>query len=145
MVDVITTILIKSPLKRVSDFACNPDNAPKWYVNIKSAEWKSPQPLSVGSHIAFSAQFMGKMLTYTYEVVELSLNKFVMKTAQGPFPIETSYQFEPIDENTTRMTLRNTGNPAGFSKLFLPFMSMMIRRANQKDLKKIKSILEHGN
>lgn len=145
MVDVITHITIDKALERVADYACNPNNAPEWYVNIKTVEWKTPQPLNIGSLIAFTAQFMGKKLAYTYEVIEFSETKFVMRTAEGPFPMQTSYEFEKIDKNTTKMILRNCGNPTGFSKLFAPLMSRMMRKANQKDLKSIKSILENEN
>lgn len=144
MVDVSTNIEILCPIDKVSQYASNPDNAPSWYVNIKSVEWKTPKALVVGSRIAFTAQFLGRKLSYTYEIAEMSPVKFVMKTAEGPFPMETTYQFEAIDALTTKMTLRNRGNPSGFSKLFAPFISIMMRKANKKDLSKLKSILEKG-
>jgi hypothetical protein len=142
MVDVTTTILIRVPINILSSFARNPDNAPEWYVNIKKSEWVTPKPLAVGSQIMFTAHFMGKKLSYTYEVTEFSENKFVMKTAQGPFPMETTYHWEDVGNNTTKMTLRNRGNPRGFSKFLSPFISMMMRKANNNDLKKLKQILE---
>src|SRR3712207_9158713 len=37
----------------VAAFAADPDSAPRWYVNIEAAEWKTPPPLRVGSRIAF--------------------------------------------------------------------------------------------
>jgi len=142
MVDVTTEILIKRPLRIVAEYAVNPDNAPEWYENIKSAEWKTPKPLAVGSRIAFTAHFMGKQLAYTYEVMKFSPDEFIMRTAEGPFPMETTYTFRSDGETNTIMTLRNRGNPSGFSKLFAPFMAMMMRRANNKDLRSIKAILE---
>ncbi|QCR31017.1 SRPBCC family protein [Lysinibacillus sp. SGAir0095] len=143
MVDVYTEIIIKQPIEKVSEYAANPDNAPSWYVNIHSAQWQTPKPLKIGSQIAFKAKFLGRELAYVYEIKELIPGeKMVMKTANGPFPMETIYTWEAPDHESTRMTLRNKGIPSGFSKVFVPFMSLMMKRANNKDLQKLKDILE---
>nr|WP_309100613.1 SRPBCC family protein [Fredinandcohnia onubensis] len=143
MVNVVTEITINCPISKVSEYATNPDHAPEWYVNIKSVEWKTPKPLRLGSQIAFKASFLGRELAYVYEIVEfIPQKKFAMKTANGPFPMETVYTWQAIDENHTRMILQNKGNPKGFNKIMSLFMPVMMRRANIKDLKKIKANLE---
>lgn len=146
LVDVSTQIVIARPRAVVASYAANPDNVPHWYANIKSVEWKTPRPAAAGSRIAFVAQFLGRRMAYTYEIVELiPETRLVMRTAEGPFPMETIYTWEPAAGGGTRMTLRNHGAPTGFSRLVAPFMGMAVRRANQKDLALLKRVLETGN
>ena len=143
-VDVVTEIEIARPRADVAAFACDPDNATRWYENIESVHWRTPPPLAVGSELAFVAKFLGRRLEYTYEVRELVPGeRFVMSTAEGPFPMETTYAFEDAAAGT-RMTLRNRGEPAGFAKVGAPLMERAMRRANRADLRRIKEILESG-
>jgi uncharacterized membrane protein len=143
VVDVVTNIRIERPVEEVGGYAGDPSNAPKWYVNIESVAWKTEPPVQVGSLIEFVARFLGRQLRYTYEVVELAAaERLVMRTAQGPFPMETTYTWTPAGEGHTTMTLRNRGEPSGFSKLVSPVMTTAMRRANRKDLQRLKLILE---
>ena len=130
-------------MAEVSAYAADPTNAPAWYDNIESATWETDPPLRVGSRVAFVARFMGRQLTYTYEIVELvPEERLVMRTAEGPFPMETKYTWVSTAEGYTRMTLRNRGEPTGFFKLVAPIMVGAIRRANNKDLNQLKTILQ---
>jgi uncharacterized protein YndB with AHSA1/START domain len=142
-VDVVTEIEIRRPRADVAAYASDPDNATRWYRNIEAIEWKTPAPLAVGSRLAFVARFLGRRLAYTYEVREIVPGeRFVMSTAEGPFPMETTYTWQDTPDGGTRMTLRNRGEPTGFSKLSAPFMAVAMRRANAKDLREIKRLLE---
>ena len=142
-VDVTTEINIDRRRGDVAAYACDPDNATSWYERIKAVEWKSPKPLAVGSKVGFVARFLGRRIEYTYEVTELVLGeRLVMRAAEGPFPMETTYRWEDGASGGTRMTLRNRGEPSGFSRLVAPMMANAMRRANRQDLEKLKDILE---
>lgn len=144
-VDVSTEVEIARARAEVAAFACDPDNATAWYKNIKAVEWRSAPPLAVGSQFAFVATFLGSRLEYTYEVIEhVPGERFVMRTAQGPFPMRTTYTWQDTPTGGTRMTLRNSGEPARFGGLSVPVMSAAMRRANAKDLRLLKTILERG-
>ena len=142
-VDVLTEVEIERPRAEVAEFACDPDNAPRWYVNIRRIEWETPPPLAVGSRLHFVAKFLGRDVSYTYEVRELVPGeRLVMSTSEGPFPMETTYTFADTPTGSTAMTLRNRGEPSRFSKVSTRLMEGAMRRANRKDLDKLKQLLE---
>ncbi len=142
-VDVRTQIEIARPRAEVAAYAGDIDNTTNWYENITSVEWETQPPLTIGSRIAFVAEFLGRRLAYTYEVRELVPGeRLVMHTSQGPFPMETTYAWADAGDGATRMTLRNRGAPAGFKRVAAPMMARAMRRANRKDLARLKQILE---
>ncbi|MFE2961699.1 SRPBCC family protein [Nocardia tengchongensis] len=142
-VDVVTTIEIGRPRGLVAEYTMDPANATAWYENIESVVVQTAGPVGVGSQMAFEARFLGRSLAYTYTVTEFEPGRrLVMRTADGPFPMETVYRFEDTANGGTMMTLRNRGEPAGFSRFVSPLMVPAMRRANRQDLKKLKQILE---
>ena len=56
--------------------------------------------------------------------------------------METTYVWQPHPSGGTTMTLRNRGEPAGFARIGAPAMAAAMRRANRKDLTRLKSLLE---
>jgi hypothetical protein len=143
-VDVETSVEIDVARDRVAAFACDPENAPRWYANISSVAWETPPPAAVGSRIAFVAHFLGRRIAYTYEVRELvDAERFVMSTTEGPFAMKTTYTWADTPAGGTRMTLRNQGEPSGFGQLAAPVIAAAMRRANRKDLQALKSLVEN--
>ena len=142
-VDVTTEIVIDRPRAEVAEYTCDPDHATEWYANITEVRWKSPKPLAVGSLVEFSAKFLGRRLVYTYEIAEFEPGiRFVMRTADGPFPMVTTYEFSDVGADATRMTLRNAGAPGGFAKIAARGMERAMRSANEKDVRRLKEVLE---
>jgi hypothetical protein len=144
-IDVETETTIARPRGEVAAYACEPDNAPAWYANIESAEWQTPRPLAVGSRFEFVARFMGRRLAYVYEVKELVAGeRLVMATTEGPLTMETTYIWADAADGATSMRLRNRGEPPGLAGFLSPVMARAVRRANRKDLARLKEVLEQG-
>lgn len=141
--NVSTSTVINRPRSEVASYAVDPANTTSWYANIATVEWETPPPLAVGTRLRFSARFLGRTLAYTYEVREWQAGeRFVMSTAEGPFPMETTYTWADAEGGGTLMALTNRGEPRGFSRIFAPMMAMAVRRANRNDLRQLKRILE---
>jgi uncharacterized protein YndB with AHSA1/START domain len=143
-VDVAVEALIPSPREVVASYAGDPSNAPQWYADIVSVNWQTSPPVAVGSRMDFEARFLGRRLSYTYEVVEWEPGeRLVMRTSDGPFPMETTYTWESVPEGT-RMRLRNRGRPSGFGKVAAPVMRKAMKGAMTKDLARLAERLQHG-
>jgi uncharacterized membrane protein len=142
-IDVTTAIDIGRPRDLVAGYVSDPDHAPDWYGNIHRVTWKTEKPLTVGTRLAFVARFLGRTLSYTYEVTDFLPNeRLVMTTSEGPFPMETTYAWSDLSGQRTHMTLRNRGIPSGFASVTAPVMAAAIQRANRKDLAALKTLLE---
>jgi hypothetical protein len=111
---------IPCPRSEVAAYAADPDNTTTWYSNIKAVEWETPRPLAVGSRLAFIATFLGRRLSYTYEIRELVAG----------------------ERGAVAGVLRNRGEPSGFKKIAAPIMARAMQRAMTKDLERLSAILQ---
>ncbi|RDB48741.1 SRPBCC family protein [Tsukamurella tyrosinosolvens] len=144
-VDVVVERVIPVARERLAEFAGDPSNAPRWYANIRSVAWRTEPPVAIGSRMDFEARFLGRPLAYTYEVTELVAGeRMVMRTADGPFPMETTYTWETVPGGTL-MRLRNRGTPSGFARVAAPVMARAMRSAMTKDLDLLSRLLVDGD
>jgi len=145
LLTVINHVVINRPIGEVARYAAHPDSAPQWYTNIKEVTWLTSGEFSVGSIVAFRAEFLGKSLSYSYIIKEfIPGHRLVMTTAEGPFPMTTEYVWTATKDGHTKMTLKNSGKPTGFAWYVKPLLRWSMNRANQKDLRLLKSILEQS-
>jgi uncharacterized protein YndB with AHSA1/START domain len=104
-VDVTTAIDIARAREVVAAYASDPDHVRDWYANIDRVTWETEKPLSIGTRLAFVARFLGRTLSYTYEVTDfVPGERLVMATAEGSFPMETTYIWTDLPGPRTRMT-----------------------------------------
>jgi hypothetical protein len=142
-VDVTTAVDIARPRHIVAAYATDPDHAADWYANIERVAWQSEKPLRIGTRLAFVARFLGRTLSYTYEVIDfIPAERLIMATTEGPLRMETTYTWSDLSDQRTHMTLRNRGTPSGFAAVTAPVMAAAMRRANRKDLAALKAVLE---
>jgi uncharacterized protein YndB with AHSA1/START domain len=142
-VDVTTAIEIARPREVVAAYAADPDHVRDWYANIDRVTWETEKPMTIGTRLAFVARFLGRTISYTYEVTDfVPGERLVMATAEGSFPMETTYAWTDLPDRRTHMTLRNRGTPSGFASLTAPVVTAAMQRANRKDLAALKSLLE---
>jgi len=146
-IDVVSEIEIALPREQVAEFAADPVNAMRWRQIFEEVEPEHAGPPAVGWRIVFVSKVLASKLTYTYEVVEhLPGERLVMRTEDGPFPVETTYAWEDADGGGTRMTLQTNGEPKKHStKLAVRLMAKAMRKADAKDLAKLKAVLERGS
>lgn len=142
-IDVQVETTIDCARHVVAAYAADPDHAPVWYDNITGVRWVSEKKLAVGARMEFEAHFLGRRLAYIYEIRELVPGeRLVMSTDARPFPMETTYTWEDAPAGGTRMTLRNRGQPSGFSKVAAPVMAAGVRRNTKRNLAELKRLLE---
>jgi uncharacterized protein YndB with AHSA1/START domain len=145
-VDVEVHTIIDRPRREVAAYCCDPANVTAWYANIKAVQWETDPPVAIASRFRFTSEFLGRPMSYTYEVVDfVPAQRFVMRSERSPFPMETTYTWEDAEAGGTWMTLRNRGAPTGFAGLATPLLASAIRRATTKDLAQLKAILEGVN
>jgi uncharacterized membrane protein len=145
-VDISTEIVIDRPRAEVAAFAADPDNAASWYEHIKRVVWRSRKPLAVGTRVAFLAESLGRQVEFDYEVTALVPGEqLVMRTAEGRFPMETTYAWRDEPGGGTRMSLQSRGEARGLGRVGVPFLKRAMRRSSEKDLERLKHLLESSH
>ncbi len=140
--DVQVDTEIARPREAVAGYLFDWRNDTAWIGGISEARRVDGGDFGVGSRVARVAHFLGKRIEYVNEVVELEPGRrLVMRSVQGPFPMRVTYDVEDAD-GRTRVRLRNEGDASRVYRFAGPLIARAVRRVTQRDLERLKRILE---
>ena len=135
-------LVINRPVEEVFAFVSNSENLPRWRSTSLEVKKTSEGPLNVGSTFKGRFTFLGRQFDGNVVVTAHEPNRvFVSKMAEGPFPLETGYTLESV-ENGTHITFVVNGEPGGFFKFAEPLVVSMAKRAYETDLQNLKEMME---
>jgi uncharacterized membrane protein len=149
-IDVTARVEIARPRGEVAAYMTDPANDPVWIGGVREVRMETPPPLRAGSRVARVAAFLGRRVEYVNEIAELDPDRVLdMRSVKAPFPMRVTYSFADAEgaggaEGGAATVVRNRvqGDPGGFFALFGPLLAPMVKRSVQKDLERLRDVLE---
>jgi uncharacterized membrane protein len=140
-IDVTGEVRVRRPRDEVAAYMSDPANDPEWIGGLREARLVGEGPLAEGSRVARVASFMGRRVEYVNEVTTLDPGRILeMRSVKAPFPMHITYTFEDGDGGTVvRNRVRGGG---GLFSLGSPLFAPLVRRNVQKDLERLRDLLE---
>jgi carbon monoxide dehydrogenase subunit G len=140
-IDITAEVRVARPPQDVAAYMTDPENDPAWIGGVREVRLLSPPPVGAGSRVARVASFLGRRVEYVNEVVALDDAHLDMRSVAAPFPMHITYSFAADGPGTT-VRNRVRGAPGGFFALFGPLLAPLVRRSVQKDLERLRDVLE---
>jgi uncharacterized membrane protein len=140
-IDVVAEVQVRRPREEVAAYMTDPVNDPEWIGGLREARLLGDGPVGEGSRVARVASFMGRKVEYVNEVTALEPGRLLeMRSVKAPFPMHITYTFEERDGGTeVRNHVRGGG---GLFSLGSPLFAPMVRRNVQRDLERMRDVLE---
>ncbi|MEO8399469.1 MAG: SRPBCC family protein [Ignavibacteriaceae bacterium] len=143
MIALQKSILIDRAKEDVFSFVSNYKNDPKWRTGVIEMN-QEPLKTKIGTITNETVRFLGFKIIFPAEITEYYNNfKVSFRTTAGPFE---SFGFREVmpEEGWTNFTYSLSSNLKGIYKIFSLFLQRIYNRRMEKDLKKLKAILEAG-
>lgn len=132
------TVVIHRPVDVVSEYVMDVANDANWRTGIDESGWEAGEaigPGAMGYTRAGDAKVEWRVISYVAgESVDWEL-------LSGPFRGRAGYRLVPV-EGGTAFTLVADIQPTGFFKLLGPIFGWIGRRQNQRDVEKLRELLE---
>jgi len=127
----------------VFEFLSNAENNPRWQKGMKSCTWITEPPIGVGSRYVQHAEFVGRSIDSTFEVIAYKTGRTITATTtESTFPIKFTRRVTPTGEGTSHVEARIEGDSSGVFRLMEPILAPLVRRSIRKDYARLKKLLE---
>ena len=134
---------ITRPADEVFAFLSDARNNPRWQGGMRSCEWTTSPPITVGSTYRQEARFLGRTVLTEFEVVDHEPGRSItIRSTSGPFPITVRRWVTPIDTATTRVQAAISGEPGRFFRVAGPLLQRLAQRSVTADYRRLKELLE---
>jgi uncharacterized protein YndB with AHSA1/START domain len=145
MTQLPLTITIDRPIADVFRVLTTPEDTPKWSSSAVEEALTSPGPVGIGStRRAVVRSFGGRTTTNETVVTEFEPNrKVAMRTTSAPVPFEAAWSFTGMPGGT-RVDWTWSFEFTGALRLLAPAFGSYFRRSLQKDLDRLKRMMEAG-
>ncbi len=144
MINLDLSTLIDRPMKDVFAFVSNLNNMSKWNSAVVSLEQITPGAVGVGTKFKSVGEMMGRRIEGEVQVTSYEPDtKTGFQMNAGPMQINVTISFKPVGTGT-KVGLNAQGNPAGVFKLAEGMMQARVKSMMEKNLARLKSVLEKG-
>jgi uncharacterized membrane protein len=144
MIHVEVRVDISRPAGEVFAYLEDAENNTRWLKGMRSASWKSPGPIAVGSTYEQRSHFLGRDIQTSFAVTRLEPGRLItIESREGSsFPITVTRQVEPDGDGRSHVIEIVDGDASGFYSLATPLLRRMVKRSIQRDYGTLKRLLE---
>ena len=144
MIQIVSSIQIYQPIKRVFDFISAPENDFQWQYGTLASAQISGSTSGLGACFQSTGHFMGRRIQSTFEVIEYEPNhRYGFRSLSGPLLSFTSYTLD-IAKGHTQVKLSMQANLINLMEVNENVFEKKMKRQLKENLAMLKSILELG-
>ena len=142
-IDVATELVIERGAAEVARTFADPQNLPRWLGEETELAWEGTPAFAPGARFVFHTKFLGRTLSYRYEIVEyIAAHHFVLRTVGGA-PLVTRAEWSELAPNKTLMRVRTVGGLTA-PLLAAPLIPTALRRETAASLARLKALVEQA-
>lgn len=135
---------LDAPPARVGEIVGDPLKAPMWHrdiIAVRAADGRAGPP-GEGAALTVVVSRGDRHEEYRGRVVARAEGLVSVEVSGAAFPLVTDYRWEEAGTGRTRVRVRTTGRPRGAARLGAPLVAPALRRAGERDLEALRTIVE---